>query len=297
MFEHAGHIFLFGGVQDALYLSDTWQWAGSRWNLLNPATSPKARAGFAIGSGGGYFPAVLSGGSGAQGNPADTWTWDGSTWTETMAGVPILGRGNMAFDASRGRTAYAVETELWEWDGARWDRHVSSTPYGAVRIPNYHAGEGQLLFLDYRATRDEFRVMEAPSTSERPGAIVTIDATTAGIERVSDLAIEIEASAGGSGNTVQVPGTGAPIDGVELSIWDFGSGAWSPVAVNTVSNNSIDHFGRVAATLTQEAAALAMSPDRKVFFKIEPRAGRGNGLPGSGLYLDYVELTLRYRAE
>ncbi len=75
-----GHVDLFGGYDGMFYQLDTWQWTGSDWTNLNPATSPSARSAAIVGTDFANHTTVLFGGL-ADVNPVNTWTWDGTTWT------------------------------------------------------------------------------------------------------------------------------------------------------------------------------------------------------------------------
>jgi hypothetical protein len=81
-----GHVLLFGGRNErAIDFNDTWEWSGTNWRLLHPATAPQARDAFAFAYDVATREMVLFGGlnfSGRVTTLGDTWTFDGTTWTQ-----------------------------------------------------------------------------------------------------------------------------------------------------------------------------------------------------------------------
>jgi hypothetical protein len=126
---------LFGGYDRASssVFGDTWQWDGSVWTPLSPATSPPARDG----GGMAYDPVrqrvVLFGGAAASYYLGDTWEWDGATWTELTPDVhpAVRAYANMTYDAQRqrvllfGGNSLGAFGDTWEWDGVHWTQVVA----------------------------------------------------------------------------------------------------------------------------------------------------------------------------
>jgi len=125
-------ILLFGG-ENMLTLGDTWQWDGSRWTLLKPAHSPRARYDAAVGTLGGRV--VLFGGddsTSAVGNDShllgDTWRWDGTDWTQPCSvtsapprqggAMPTL-NGTLFLFGGEGSFVRLLD-DTWVWDGSSW---------------------------------------------------------------------------------------------------------------------------------------------------------------------------------
>jgi len=85
-------LILFGGLytnnSGEFVTSDkTWEWTGSTWTQLSPATSPSARSGAAIAYDAATSQLILFGGlytnnSGEFVTSDKTWEWTGSTWTQ-----------------------------------------------------------------------------------------------------------------------------------------------------------------------------------------------------------------------
>lgn len=121
----------FGGVAGTTYANDTWEFDGTSWRQLSPATSPSPRGRAATT----YDPVrgelVLFGGTTSGGAMLnDTWTFNGSTWTQrTPASAPSPRSGAaLVFDPSLQRAVLfggwvpsGLDTnETWEWDGSTW---------------------------------------------------------------------------------------------------------------------------------------------------------------------------------
>ncbi|MBK8975934.1 MAG: hypothetical protein IPM29_08400 [Planctomycetes bacterium] len=141
-------VLLFGGGQS---LGDTWQWDGSSWTQVYPATSPPARFGHAMAFDAARGRVVLFGGE-ASAVLGDTWEWDGADWTQVSAVGPSARAWHaMAFDRVRGRVVLFGGSlgsglpleDTWEWDGTRWTqsnpaaspsrRHSHAMSYDAAR--------------------------------------------------------------------------------------------------------------------------------------------------------------------
>jgi len=126
-----GTMLRFGGSVGSTFFNDTWEFDGTAWRALTPATSPGPRGRPAVARDPVRGEIVLFGGvttGGAMLN--DTWTWDGSTWTRRSPPVsPSVRSGAaMAFDPARQRLVMfggwvpsGLDTnDTWEWDGTTW---------------------------------------------------------------------------------------------------------------------------------------------------------------------------------
>jgi hypothetical protein len=142
----ANAILLFGGSGESSILGDTWQWDGSRWTLLKPAHSPRARSDASVATFGGQVvlfggydgtPAV---GNGPRGFLGDTWTWNGTDWTQPCSAISPRSRMDGATATLNGALFlfggsgeqpsgridapgdfYAVMFgDTWVWDGSSW---------------------------------------------------------------------------------------------------------------------------------------------------------------------------------
>ena len=78
-------VVLFGGAgttSGAPTFGDTWEWDGTTWTQLTPATAPAPRYHHAMVYFAGRSRMLLFGGTtGFLGTQGDTWEWDGTTWT------------------------------------------------------------------------------------------------------------------------------------------------------------------------------------------------------------------------
>jgi len=175
--EARRRVVLFGGVDDTgTLLGDTWEWDGSTWHELQPATSPTPRAAHAMAFDPVRGVVLLFGGDGgAWSLLGDTWAWDGTNWQRLAAtGAPSARReAGMATDAARARvvlhggrtgTTPVYSGETYEWDGTAWALRGSAGPasigaalaYDAARqrVAHVHAGpSGEQELWDWDGTQ------------------------------------------------------------------------------------------------------------------------------------------------
>jgi hypothetical protein len=127
---------LFGGASYAgpycglVPDSDTWEWSGTTWTQIMPATAPSARSALAMVYDAKDEVSVVFGGLGTMDPTNDTWTWNGTTWTALCASAACeaaspAARSDhaMAYDSTRHETVMfggATFVDTWEWDGAAW---------------------------------------------------------------------------------------------------------------------------------------------------------------------------------
>mgnify|MGYP002623849382 CR=1 FL=1 len=137
-------VVLFGGsignhVVPGNLLGDTWEWDGSNWQQMSPATSPSPRTWHAMAYDERRQVVVLFGGATPAENN-ETWEWNGSNWTRrTPATSPSIRRGAaMAYDRVTqtiilfgGYADYlpfpGALAETWSWDGTNWSQLSPST--------------------------------------------------------------------------------------------------------------------------------------------------------------------------
>ena len=171
----SGRLLLFGGTMETNFnggtLQETWEWDGTDWTQLNPATSPSARVFFGLA----YDPirerSVLFGGWDNVMNTAstaDTWEWDGTTWTDVtpMTGPALRNSARLAFDVSTGAIVLYGGDEscannydgTWSWDGTAWtERIMMSTPgYRHTHGLAYHQGSRSLVMFGGVSTTCQF---------------------------------------------------------------------------------------------------------------------------------------------
>jgi hypothetical protein len=129
-------LVVFGGIHGGLYapqtyLNDTWEFDGTDWTEIKPATSPPVRAGHAMAFDAARGRAVVFGGGGGTTDLDDTWEWDGAAWKQiTPSTKKPQGRFNtrMVYDpgAKRvllfgGQDAGGADLgDLWAFDGQNW---------------------------------------------------------------------------------------------------------------------------------------------------------------------------------
>jgi len=124
-----GKVVLFGGhYYDGTHnaLNDTWEWDGTDWTQLNPATKPSARNGHAMAYNSARGKVVLFGGGSSGGD--ETWEWDGTNWTQMNPATKPSVRyyHAMIYDSAREKVVLfggytgSYNNETWEWDGTNW---------------------------------------------------------------------------------------------------------------------------------------------------------------------------------
>ena len=123
-----GKLLLFGGFNGSATTNETWEWDGTIWKKLNPATKPSARSGHGMVYESARGKVLLFGGSLELSND-ETWEWNGTYWTrKNPVNNPSARTGHsMAYDSIRGKVILfggiknsVPNNETWEWDGANW---------------------------------------------------------------------------------------------------------------------------------------------------------------------------------
>jgi len=139
--EARGVSVLFGGSPTfGQFLSDTWTWDGSSFQVQSPGSSPSARSGAAMAYDRDRQVVVLFGGFVPSGADAsDTWEWNGATWTQRTTGIrpPARGAHRMVYDAARRRVVlfggfstpgFTTLADTWTWDGTSWQQIAGPAP-------------------------------------------------------------------------------------------------------------------------------------------------------------------------
>lgn len=139
-------IVTFGGRSPTTTATanDTWEWDGTNWIQMFPATSPSPRAFYSMAYDEVRQRTVMYGTqSGTLPNGAQTWEYDGTTWTQvvTATNPPGLETPAMAYDRRRnvtvmfgGATGATLQNQTWEYDGANWvQRTPPHAPSGRYR--------------------------------------------------------------------------------------------------------------------------------------------------------------------
>ena len=123
-----GHVIVFGGYDGRFYQSETWEWNGTGWVQLQPATVPSARGSAAFGLDPLTGKVVMFGGLAAV-NPINTWLWDGTDWQQASPSVQPVYRYDpgAAFDPHLGGVIVfgggsggAELNDTWLWTGSDW---------------------------------------------------------------------------------------------------------------------------------------------------------------------------------
>jgi hypothetical protein len=143
----ANDMVLFGGIDLAGLLNDTWSWDGTSWTQLTPAQSPPALDAPSIAYDAQHLQLVLFGGSIAGGAVTNaTWTWDGTNWTQLSPAhsPPARDIATMAYDALHNRVVLfggssstnAPLGDTWTWDGTDWTQQSPAASPPAREFSN-----------------------------------------------------------------------------------------------------------------------------------------------------------------
>ena len=155
-----GKVVLFGGTNHGGWLgpsfADTWEWDGSSWTNVTPASGSPPSGGVMTYCAARGKVVLFAGGAGG------TWEWDGSSWTNVtpVSGSAPAGVGYvMAYDAARGKVVLfgGVDTingipsylaATWEWDGSTWTNvtPASGSPSGGGAMA-YDAARGKVVLF------------------------------------------------------------------------------------------------------------------------------------------------------
>jgi hypothetical protein len=131
-----GQLILFGGLGNVGFFNDTWNWDGTTWTQLSPATSPPARGSASLAFDSATGQMILFGGNDFSTFFGDTWSWNGTTWTQLTPATSPSGRSeaSMAFDPATGQLilfgglgSSGVLNETWNWNGTTWTQLSPAT--------------------------------------------------------------------------------------------------------------------------------------------------------------------------
>jgi len=132
-------VVCFGGRDGAgFYYDDTWEYDGSQWTEVIPATTrPLDRVGYALAYDAAGQQTVMFGGHNKSvGLLGDTWIWDGVDWVLAAQSGPAPRRGaHMVYDSLRqqlvlygGFGNMGQLKDTWGWDGFSWTLLAPADP-------------------------------------------------------------------------------------------------------------------------------------------------------------------------
>ena len=156
-------MLVYGGYNGS-YLSETWEWDGTRWTQKHPVHNPGARRLFGIAALPTAGHVLIFGGNNGNGSSffGDTWEWDGTDWTQKSPTnlPPARWLCAMTYDSGNhqvvlfgGRTISGTFLgDTWVWDGTNWTQKNVSGPSGRTnsRMADELGGK-VLLFGGYDA--------------------------------------------------------------------------------------------------------------------------------------------------
>lgn len=133
--EVRGRMLLAGGIgPGATVRQDTWEWTGTTWVQITPATqlnfTQQVRLVWSPQRG---QVLAVTGDNTWNGPPMKIWGWTGTNWTLINANGPISRADayEIAWDSQRGvlvmfGTPFSAET--WEWNGTVWAQRGTGGP-------------------------------------------------------------------------------------------------------------------------------------------------------------------------
>lgn len=133
-------IVVYGGGNQVVF-SDTWEFDGTTWYALTPASNPGARQDHRTAFHAASGRTILFGGQGPTGIVLqDTWAWDGVNWTQLAPSSPTPGpryryamtatttTGPIVMFGGRSDLGGTWLGDTWQWDGQSWAQAASSGP-------------------------------------------------------------------------------------------------------------------------------------------------------------------------
>ncbi|HEX9956771.1 MAG TPA: CSLREA domain-containing protein, partial [Fibrella sp.] len=157
-----GRVVLYGGTTDPYSgsgtFNDTWEWDGTNWINVTPATGPQTRNGHVMAYDRARKKVVLFGGSSSAGYLADTWEWDGTNWAQVQPTSSPTARGGygMTYDETSqkvvlfgGSSSSGILNETWTWNGMAWTQLLLATspPVRSVHSLIYDSARGRLVLF------------------------------------------------------------------------------------------------------------------------------------------------------
>jgi len=116
--EKRGRVVMYGGLDGAQTIADTWEWDGAGWRRYRSEHAPIPGIYHAIAYDAQRERSILFDCQHRQ-----TWEWDGVDWLErTTATIPSSGfySCTMAYDRVRQEILLATDSLVWAWNGSDW---------------------------------------------------------------------------------------------------------------------------------------------------------------------------------
>ena len=151
----SGRAIMFGGYDASKPVpvySVTYQWTGTAWKKLHPATIPIPRAWGIATQDPPQHNVVMTGGTGDTIRTDNTWLWDGTNWTNVFPATQVeqLVDAGYAYDpAAKAVVVFGGVAETWEWDGTNWSQVVpanSPSPRDGAEIASDPTSRQTIMF-------------------------------------------------------------------------------------------------------------------------------------------------------
>ncbi len=156
---------MFGGMNSDQMSSrnDTWEYNGTTWTQISPATSPSIRWSPAMVYDSARAKTVMFGG---MLDKSDTWEYNGTTWTQISPATTPISRGDhaMVYDSARAKTVMTsgyntssgqtIHNDTYEYNGTNW---TGSTGPGTMYNHSmaYDSARSKTV-LNYNGTTKEY---------------------------------------------------------------------------------------------------------------------------------------------
>ena len=120
---------MFGGRDNTLVYSNTYQYTPTGWKQVSTPNSPPPRYWSAMAYDDHRQRVVLFGGQDNTTNFGDTWEFDGANWTQTSTAHSPGAQSatSMIYDSCRQKSVlFDGQGKTWEYDGADWAKVVTA---------------------------------------------------------------------------------------------------------------------------------------------------------------------------
>ena len=153
-------VVMFGGrsIPGSVLLTDTWEWDGTTWSDVTPATPSPTSEACSLAYDAAQARSLMTCWTYDVSYHGETWSWDGVAWSPHVAAnpLPLPGLG-LVYDATRAQVVHvASDFSVWAWDGSDWTQVVPvATPparYGASVV--FAPSRGQVMLFGGTSSAD-----------------------------------------------------------------------------------------------------------------------------------------------
>ena len=296
----SGKVLLFGGhkyetvgIPRHIYMNDLWSWDGSDWTELTPADGPSGRQSSFFGYDSFNFSMLLFGGREESSGTNDTWNFDGSEWNQLDPHtVPEKQYSIFGCTADIYPMIFSTDCEKsWLWNGSDWEDYNINGSVGerGNTAMEYDLHNNNILMFGGHVggsvVNDTFLLENG--YEKYPVQIFAVNFRAAYMDENGVIKkIDIELSAGGTGNN-----EGTPADGIRLFVWDMGK--WTQISSETWGNDSP---GTLSVTIddVNMLNRLLYGEEKEIFVLVRTAYPSGSTDTFTKLTVEKAEVTVHY---